>query len=74
VKPGGFDVEAALAVYEENGYTVRRWQGGARAWKGDPQPVRTAAQIRARRARAERQARWRGLAGCSLSRDFAYDD
>jgi len=73
-KPAGFDLDDALAWCEENGYTVRRWKDGARAWKGDkPQPIRTRSQIRHRRARAERRALRGGAGGSRLSLDFALD-
>ena len=73
VKPAGFDLEGVLARCEQNGYTVRRWQGGARAWRGVPWPIRTRSQIWRRRAQAERLAMRGGAGGCTLSRDFALD-
>jgi hypothetical protein len=45
IKTTDFDLDAALAWCKENGYTVRRWPSGARAWRGKPWPVRTAHQI-----------------------------
>jgi hypothetical protein len=73
-KPADFDLDGALAWCEENGYTVRRWDDGARAWKGDtPHPVRMRAQIWRRRERAERRALHGDGGGSVLSRDFAYD-
>jgi len=49
--PGTFDLEAALQWCEMNGYTVQTWPKhenrtlGARAWKGNPWPIRTRYQI-----------------------------
>ncbi|MBC8263325.1 MAG: hypothetical protein H8E47_04285, partial [Anaerolineales bacterium] len=45
------DLANLLTEYEANGYTVRRWDGGARAWLGKPWPIRTASQIVAMRSR-----------------------
>jgi len=45
------DTEELLAEYEANGYTVRRWNGGARAWLGKPWLIRTASQIQVMRSR-----------------------
>jgi len=74
IKHSEFDLDAALAWCKANGYTIRRWDGGARVWKGDvPRPVRTRLQIRRRRAQAERLALHGDPAACTLSRDFAYD-
>lgn len=42
---------AAIAWCESAGWTVRRWPGGARAFKGAPMPVRDARAIRAMRNR-----------------------
>jgi hypothetical protein len=73
-KPADFDLDGALAWCEANGYTVRRWQGGARAWRDDePRPIRTRLQIWRRRARAEQLALHGDPAACALSCDFAYD-
>jgi hypothetical protein len=35
------ELEPAVKVLEERGYSVRRWPGGARAWYGAPTPVRS---------------------------------
>ena len=70
VREADFDVEAALEKLEGMGYTVRRFAGGARAWKGTPEPVRTRHQIIERRARAWRRV---GEGGALLSSDFAFD-
>lgn len=37
----GWTVESAAAKLEAEGWTVRRWPGGARAWRIKPRPVRT---------------------------------
>ena len=63
VKPAGFDLEEALAWCEVHSYTVRRWEGGARAWMGKPWVIRTAHQIRLLRSRNS----------CEVNLDFAYD-
>ena len=56
------DTDSLLAEYEANGYTVRRWDGGARAWLGKPWPIRTVSQVqRMRSSHPHRQI------------DFAYD-
>jgi hypothetical protein len=44
-KPAGFDLDAAIAWCEANGYTVLWWYDGAgnksaRAFRGEPWPVR----------------------------------
>jgi hypothetical protein len=51
-----FDLEATLARLEQAGWAVRQWRAGeagvsARAWRGEPQPVRTREQIVAMRRR-----------------------
>ena len=73
MKPPGFDLEAALAWCEAHGYTVRRWDGGARAWKGAPWPVRTRAQILRKRSAVERQVFAGYAGGHLLTLDFALD-
>ena len=73
IKPTGFDLEGTLAWCEANGYTVRRWEGGARAWKGEPWPVRTRAQILRKRSAVERQVFAGHADGRLLSLDLAYD-
>lgn len=67
-------LDQMTAWLEENGWTVRRWPGGARAWKGEMMPVRTASQIR--RKREELRQRWQdwnrqGVQVHAL--DLAYD-
>jgi hypothetical protein len=73
MKPVDFDMEGALAWCEAHGYTVRRWEGGARAWKGAPWPIRTRAQILRKRSEVEREALAGHSSGNLLSLDFAYD-
>lgn len=81
IKPADFDLEEALAWCEENGYTVRRWPGGARAWRGEPWAIRTGWQIV--KLRRELEAKWRvefhrnpgrwSRFDTLLSLDLAYD-
>jgi hypothetical protein len=73
MKPAGFDLEEALDWCEANGYTVRRWDGGARAWKGEPWPVRTRTQILRKRSAVERMVFAGHASGNLLSLDFAFD-
>jgi hypothetical protein len=69
-----FDLDVALDWCRKNGYTIRRWEGGARAWKGDqPRPVRTRPQIHHRRSQAERRAMHGDTDGALLSLDFAFE-
>jgi len=70
-----YDLEAAVAWLQANGYTVRCWPGGARGWKGSPWPIRTRGQIARRRQEVEAMVR-RGVLpqGFSFtSLDFALD-
>ena len=62
IKPAGFDLEAALAWCQANGYTVRRWTGNARAWLNGVRVIRTGHQIQRMRQRFP----------CAQI-DFAYD-
>ncbi len=39
-----FDVDVALTWCREHGWAVREWPGGARAWKREVEPVRSALQ------------------------------
>lgn len=76
VKPSDFDLTAALAWCEAHGYTIRQWDGGARAWRGEPWAIRTRSQIARRRQQAERPARQHSRAGRStslLSLNFAFE-
>lgn len=45
-QPNGSDFQAALDWHKENGYTVHYWYYGARAWKGEPKPVRNRREIK----------------------------
>jgi hypothetical protein len=74
IKPD-LDLDWALAWCEAHGFTVRRWPGGARAFRGKPWPIRTVGEIKRRREQVERDVRlgalprdfyWAGL-------DFALD-
>jgi len=80
-KSAGFDLERAIGWCEENGYTVHRWGGGARAWKAEPWVIRTRRQIQKLRQRLEGAARskmrqnpgqWHPEESL-LSLDLAYD-
>ena len=51
------DLDAALAWCDEHGYTIRTWDGGARAWHGEMWVIRTASQIKRERERLERRSR-----------------
>jgi len=64
-KPAGFDLAEALAWCKDNGYTVRQWDTGARAWKGQPWVIRTRRGIK----RAREQFSGDGKAHM----DFAYE-
>ena len=70
-KPG-FDVEAALAWCRSNGWTVRRWPGGARAWKYGLVPVRKQYEIIKLRDELRMNPRPE-LEGQGVSLDLAYD-
>ena len=64
LKPASFSLADALTWCEGNGYVVRRWEGGARAWKADkPWVIRTRGQI----------LRIRRRNSCKVNLDFAYD-
>ena len=60
IKATDFDLQAALDWCRENGYTVHYWRYGARAWRGEPWPIRTMHQIvkLRRRLEAEWTAYW----------------
>ena len=65
------ELDKMLAWCESNGWTVRRFAPlGARAWKGAPRPIRTAAQIIKRRA----ELTMRPVPGLNVvALDLAYD-
>lgn len=75
VKPADFDMKWALAWCEQNGYTVRRWYNGGRAWKGtELWPVRTRSRIKRCRRELERMAQSGMYADANLlSMDLRYD-
>ena len=50
-----FDLNAALDWCREHNYTVRTWDGGARAWHKEIWVIRTRAQIKKKREQAERR-------------------
>ena len=71
------DLEAALDWCKEHGYTVRTWDGGARAWHGEIWVIRTRAQIKRKREQAERRVaalirRSKPVPNLTFL-DFAYD-
>lgn len=70
-KPG-FDIENALAWCRSNGWTVRRWPGGARAWKHGLVPVRTRGAIIKLRDELRMNPR-PDLEGQGVNLDLAYD-
>jgi hypothetical protein len=72
-RPANLDLDAALAWCEQHGYTVHRWEGGARAWRGAPWPVRTREQILRKRGEVERQVLSGHAGGHLLALDFALD-
>lgn len=71
------NLDAALAWCDEHGYTIRTWDGGARAWRGEMWVIRTRAQIKKKREQAERRVAAlirRSLPVPNLTfLDFAYD-
>ena len=73
-EPRPFDLDEALARLEAAGWTVHRWQGGARAWKGPALPVRTREQIRSMRRRFTAELiRTAGHPHLTTFADLAYD-
>lgn len=40
------EIQAAVQWCKEHNWTVREWPNGARAWKGEPKPIRDASTIR----------------------------
>jgi len=75
LKPVDFPLADAIAWLKFNGYTVRQWPNGARAFKGQPWPIRNTAGILRRRAEVEALAQAGQLpSGFTWSAlDFAYD-
>lgn len=77
IKPANYDYERVLSWAEQNGFTVRRWPGGARAFLGKPRSVRTEGQIKSlRRMLEEENYRNRGISPRGIqihAVDLAYD-
>lgn len=68
------EVAQILAWCEAHGWTVRRWPGGARAFLGQPKPVRDRAGILAVRRQAEQEFQRRENIGTNkIFYDFAFD-
>ena len=68
----GFDLDAALTWCRSHGWTVRRWPGGARAWKNGLEPVRTQREILKLREKLSNNPRPE-LEGQGVNLDLAYD-
>jgi hypothetical protein len=71
LKPASFDLDFALAWCEKKGWTVYRWQNGARAWKGAPKPVRDSATIMSLRRKSNDSIR-RGESDGRRNYDLAF--
>lgn len=66
IKPDGFDLDVALDWCAQHGYVIRRWPGGARAWRAHtPWIIRTKRQII--------KARQRFTGEGAVHVDFAFD-
>lgn len=72
---GSVEAAALIAEYgQKSGWTLRTWQGGARAFKGQPQPVRDRSAIMDMRRRAEDELHRQNITGTQkIFADFAYD-
>lgn len=68
----GFDLETALAWCRSKGWIVRRWPGGARAWKYKLEPVRGHYEILKLRDELRINPRPE-LEGQGVNLDLAYD-
>jgi len=67
------EINAAIAWCENKGWIIRKWSGGARAWKDKLHPVRNANGIRAMRRQAQTELQ-RGAVGTNkIFYDFAFD-
>ena len=69
------ELESLLEDRRLHGWTVRTWKNGARAWKGEPLPVRNANEIMVLRHRVEKDFVTQGGAfenarGFNLAFDF----
>jgi len=60
--PADYDIERLLGWLEQHGWTVRRypWTNVARAWKGEPLPVRDNVGINRLRRRLTEEAQRNG--------------
>ena len=65
-------LDQMVAWLEGSGWKVRRWPGGARAWKYEVSPVRSRAQIIKKRERLERSTPPE-LVGKLYTLDLAFD-
>ena len=70
-KPADFDLESALAWCQSHGWTVYRWDGGARAWKGQPKPIRDRATILTMRRKLT-ESLWKGESDNCSHFDLAF--
>lgn len=71
-KPQSFELETALDWCRSQGWVVRTWPGGARAWKHGLEPVRNSAEIIRLRQELITNPRPE-LNGRGNSLDLAYD-
>lgn len=69
---GAEQLEEQVREHELRGWTVHTWKNGARAWKGDPLPVRDAGSILRLRARVEADFR-RGETSNERQFNLAFD-
>ncbi len=72
IKPEPFDIEAALAWCEANGWAVRRWATGARAFRFGLEPVRSIREIQRMREELKQYPRPE-LGDRTFVLDLAYD-
>jgi hypothetical protein len=66
------DLESALSWCVSHGWTVRRWPGGARAWKNGLEPVRSKSEVIRLRDELRNHPRPE-LQGCAVALDLVYD-
>lgn len=67
-------LESVVEQYKKDGWQVRRWAGGARAWKGPLLPVRDQdAILQMRRRYSQRPGELARLSGGFIRLDFAFD-
>jgi hypothetical protein len=67
------DTADALRWCKDNGWVVREWPGGARAFKGKPYPVRDTAGIMSMRRKAEAEYLGGQTGTNKIFFDFAFD-